>query len=82
MKPSITIPAEMHAKIMTEVAKLPSEVIIAALNQLNASPWSKVLDGTEHTAQSCKNRMYHLGQARAALHNHLVTQVDIRGVDK
>lgn len=82
MKPSITIPSEMHAKIMTQVAKLPAEVILAGLRQLNTQQWNKVLDGTEHTAQGVQNRMYHLAQARAELHNYLVSQVEIRGVDR
>ena len=82
MKPSITIPSEMHAKIMTQVAKLPTEVILAALKQLNTQQWQKALDGSDQTAQGVQNRMYHLSQARSELHNHLVSQVEIRGVDK
>jgi len=81
MKPSLKIPSALHARIMTQVCNLPSELLLAALKQLTPAQWRAVLEESSETSKSVQNRVYHLKTAQTELQSHLINQIDIGGVE-
>jgi hypothetical protein len=81
MKPALKIPSALHARIMTQLVNLPTDVIIAGLKKLNTQQWLEILEGSDETSKSTLNRAAHLRAAINELQSHLINQISIDGVE-
>ena len=81
MKPALKIPSALHARIMTQLVNLPSDVLISGLKKLNTQQWQEILDGSGETSKSVLNKTAHLRGAINELQSHLINQISIGGVD-
>ena len=81
MKPAIKIPSALHARIMTQLVNLPTDVLVAGLKKLNSQQWQEILESSGETSKSTLNKTAHLRTAITELQSHLINQIAIEGID-
>lgn len=81
MKPSLKIPAPLHAKLMQELLNLPADVLVAALKKLNSQQWQEVLEDSGTTSKGVMNTVNRLRNYRSELQAHLISQINVGGLE-